>query len=63
MLRLQPSFGGSVEASHPHVKDHGVMIVGSAAWYKIGPLGVRCAERGPSPRRSLSEVDGTGRAV
>ncbi len=21
MLRLQPSFGGSVEASHPHVKD------------------------------------------
>ena len=53
MLRLQPSFGGSVEASHPHVKDHGVMIVGSAAWYKIGPLGVRCAERGPSPRRSL----------
>jgi hypothetical protein len=24
MLRLQPSFDGSVEASHPHVKDHDV---------------------------------------
>jgi hypothetical protein len=23
MLRLQPSFDGSVEASHPHVKEHG----------------------------------------
>jgi len=36
MLRLQPSFGGSVEASHPHVKDHTAMIVRSAPASKIG---------------------------
>lgn len=35
MLRLQPSFGGSVEASHPHVKDHTTMIVRTASASKI----------------------------